>query len=203
MRTVFALPVAIVLFAGASLALAGDCVCKAAKSDNGWCKDCSVGYVSGVKLESQKLYAALEGMEVKKDDVKCAGCKTAMAAGNGECSACHLMFENGVAYKSAVAADLAAGKHMTQSADDIKCAGCKKAALAGHGWCDHCNGGIVGHQWMTEKDQYEAAVAAHGTLVKASKAAGKCEGCAIAMVTDGTCEHCNVSFKNGELAKAP
>lgn len=200
MRSSVVIPVVAVLIAGASLAVAGECTCKTAKVDNGWCSECNVGYVSGVKLESKELYDALAGVKVDKEKVQCPGCKTALAK-NGACDHCHVRFEHGVAYKSPVAAKLAAGKPMAHGADEIKCPGCKKAAKAGEGWCDHCGGGIVGHRWFSDKKAYQDAVAARATLVKAAQAAEKCKGCAIAMVTDGKCDHCNVSFKDGKVVK--
>lgn len=198
MRSVCALSVALVVTASA--ALAGDCACKADKAHDGWCKECKVGYVDGVKITSKKLYAALQGKAVDADHIKCPGCKAALAK-NGTCGHCHIEFAANHAYASPVAYHLAMGKLMTSCSADMKCEGCKKAADGECGWCDHCKAGIVGNRIFTDKTEYEQAVAAHALLVKASETAKHCEGCGVAMVTNGTCEACKVTYKDGKVAK--
>ena len=76
---------------------------------------------------------------------------------------------------------------------------CKKAANYGAGWCDSCNVGMVGNVLHKSKKDFKAAKEARTILVSAAKS--KCEGCAVAMVTDGTCGGCKISFKDGEKKK--
>jgi hypothetical protein len=39
------------------------------------------------------------------------------------------------------------------------------------------------------------------TLVNAAATVKECKARAVAMVTDGTCDHCNMSFKDGKPVK--
>jgi hypothetical protein len=79
---------------------------------------------------------------------------------------------------------------------EMKCDGCAKAAEAGQGFCEHCSGGIVAGRYFQGRDSYDQAVTALVVIEKASKA--HCEECAVALLTDGKCEHCNVQYKHGE-----
>ena len=198
MRSVCTWSVALVVMASA--AMAGECSCKADKAKDGWCGECKIGYVSGVKIKSEKLFGALKGKEVDAEKIKCPGCKSAFAK-HASCDGCHVHFAGHHAYKSPVAYHLAMGKAHGKKAADMKCEGCKKAAEAGHGWCDGCKGGMVANRYYKDKETYEHAVEAHVILVKANEAAGHCEACAVAMVTDGKCEACSVSFKGGKASK--
>jgi len=196
MRTAFALSVVGFL---TSAALAGECVCTSAKIENGWCGDCSHGYVDAVKISSKKLFESLDGRKIEKDEIQCAGCKAAAAKG-GVCTECKVGFADGHAYPSMVAYRLASGK--AKDAEKIKCESCK-AAAADHGWCDDCKRGMVGPRVFKEKEAYEGAVKARTILVSAAEAAGKCEACAVAMVTDGKCEACKVAYKDGKKIETP
>jgi hypothetical protein len=82
----------------------------------------------------------------------------------------------------------------------IECPGCQKAAKD-HGWCDHCKAGLVGNHKYTDKKVYEEAAAAKVVLVKATEASKKCVPCAVAMVTDGTCAECKITYKDGKPVK--
>lgn len=180
-----------------AVSYADDCAgCKTAMVKGGWCEPCKEGFVSGVNIKSKKLYDALSGMEMKPDAMKCDGCKAAAAKG-GECAACHVSFAHGKAYKSKIAAKLAAGDALDPA--KVSCDGCKKVA-ADHGWCDACKVGLVGYHAYKDRAAYDDAAKARATLVNASSAAGKCEACAVAMVTDGKCETCKMSFKDGKAS---
>jgi hypothetical protein len=196
MRNLPAFPlVACAVLAAAATAYA-DCSCKIAKVKDGWCQDCKVGYVAGVELKSKNLYDALKGEAVTDTSkVKCELCKAALEK-NATCAHCKVGFVHGTKYRSMAAYHLARGE-ATDSAK-IKCAGCRAHAET-HGWCDSCKMGFVANRAFADKDAYEQARSAHKTLHLAAKASGKCEGCAVAMVTDGTCSACKVSFKNGKM----
>ncbi len=80
------------------------------------------------------------------------------------------------------------------------CPGCAEAFKT-DGFCTACNGGFVaGRAYMNQGD-HDAAKAAHTTLTTAAEKAAKCEHCAVAMVNNGTCEKCKVSYKDGQPAK--
>lgn len=188
------------LVAGLMLAISAtayaDCSCKIAKTADGWCSDCKLGYIAGVKIKSKQLYTAVEGEPITdKSKVKCNLCKAALEK-NATCAHCKVGFVHGTKYRSMAAYHLARGEATDPA--KIKCAGCRAHAET-HGWCDGCKMGFVANRAFADKDAYEQARSAHKTLHLAAKASGKCEGCAVAMVTDGTCSACKVSFKDGKM----
>lgn len=185
----------VLAFAGAANpALAGCKGCdKVAKSGEGFC--CGKGKIYGVELTSKKLFKALEGHSINKSEMKCAGCKKA-AETNGKCEHCNVSITNGKAFHSNVSYVLAKG--IPVSAEKAAaCGGCK-TAHKDNGFCTGCSVGFVAGRLFADKDSYNAAKAALTTLVKAATASTKCAACAVAMVTDGECEHCKVSFKDGK-----
>lgn len=179
-----------------SVACAQHECCDKAIAANDFCKDCKIGYFGGVTVKSVKLYDSLKGAAAPAN-ATCDGCKKALAS-NGTCNHCNVSFAGGKMYKSPVAHALANGTYV--NAKDIKCEGCKNATKD-HGWCDKCKAGVVGPFMYKDKKQYDGAVAAHEILLAANTAAGKCEGCAVAMVTDGTCSACKTSYKGGKPSK--
>ncbi len=188
----------VLAFAGASNpAMAGCKGCdKVAKAGDGFC--CGKGKIYGVELTSKKLFKALEGHKVNKSEMKCAGCKKA-AETNGTCSHCNVSIANGKSFHSNVSYVLAKG--IPVSAE--KAAGCSscKTAHKDNGYCTGCSAGFVAGRIFSSENSYKTAKAALATLVKAASAATKCAACAVAMVTDGTCEHCKISFKDGKKAE--
>jgi hypothetical protein len=184
----------------ASPVLADDCTaCKdiAAKGE-GFCTSCNEGAAFGVKMSSKKLYDAVAGQTVEVDKVTCEGCKKALAE-NGVCETCKAGAADGKVYSSMAAYRLAKGKPVAAD-KEISCEACAKAAK-GHGYCDSCGAGFVANRTYTDKESYQAALTAHETLTRASLAAKKCEGCAVAMVKDGECEACKIQFKDGKPDK--
>ncbi len=185
--------IAVVLVSG-SVVLA-ECKCGIAKIQNGWCSDCKVGYVAGIKIKSDALFESLQGHEVDKAKIKCPSCKKAHDTG-GFCESCKSGFADGKAYHSWVAYRLAGGK--IKRTADIKCAGCRKAAEQS-GWCTACAVGYVAHRKYADRKDYEQAAEAQKVLRLAG--ASNCEKCAIAMVSDGECAQCKVKFAKGEKSK--
>lgn len=160
------------------------------------------GILYGVKLVSEKLYNALVGFEINKDKMRCPSCKTAFEH-NGQCEHCRIGIADGKAYRSPVSYRLAKGKVITEelmSSCPKQCGECKKAYTE-NGRCEECKVGFVAGRMYTTDEDYKAAQAAHAVLVRAAKAATMCESCATAMVTDGTCDHCKVKFKDGQMAR--
>lgn len=173
----------------------GPC-CEKVKPDNGWCTKCNVGYVNGVTIKSEALHKALRG-EKTPATIECATCKTAMKE-NGTCEACHVSFARNLMFHSPVAYRLALGSH--KDLEKITCEGCKKNAK-GQGWCEVCRVGMVGCCAYSDREQFTHAGEAMKILETAIKATEKCEGCAVATVTDGTCEKDKTSFKDGKKIK--
>ncbi len=165
-----------------------------------WCTACKVGMAFGQKVKSEKLVAALAGHEVKADALKCSGCKIAFKA-NGTCKQCKIGYRNDLAFHAPVSFTLANGELIDTG--KIACPVCKTNVDKGKGFCSGCKLGVVAGLMFKDREEFTGASKAEETLAKAIKTAEKCEGCAIAMVSDGTCEQCKVSFKGGEkVAKA-
>ena len=194
-RNVMVMACALALACTASPAIAGCKGCdKVAKSGAGFC--CGKGKMFGVELTSKKLYTALAGKTLEKDKIQCEGCKKA-AEINGRCEHCKVSIANGKAFRSQVSYSLAKGTPV--SADKAaSCGGCK-IAQKDSGFCTGCSLGFVAGRIFSDQKVYDAAKTAFATLVKAASAATKCVGCAIAMVTDGKCPSCNLSFENGKV----
>lgn len=166
-----------------------------AKKGEGFC--CGKGKIFSVELTSRKLYDALAGKDIDTDKIKCPGCKLA-AEKSGKCDHCKIGAAQGKLFHSMVAYALAKGTPV--HADTVAhshCIGCK-TAYKDNGFCKDCAVGFVSGRAFKGKESYDAALAANKTLVKAVEASKKCEACAVAMVTDGSCPHCNVSFKEGK-----
>lgn len=162
----------------------------------GFCSKCGSGTAYGVKFKSQKLHDALAGKQVDAEKLTCPGCKAA-AENQGYCTACKVGIADGKMYNSKVSYRLAKGEPV--KAESIQCPGCVKAAKD-NGYCKHCEVGFTAQRVYKNQEDYKAATAAHETLVKAAEAVQKCEGCSVAMVTDGTCEACKVSFTDGRVS---
>lgn len=175
-------------FVSAALA---ECTCPTNKTKGGWCGDCKKGYVAGIEMQSEALYKALAGKKADAAELKCDGCKEACGK-DGFCDKCNVGYVKGMAYPK-YGYVLAKGEVVDPAA--ITCEKCKKHA-GDHGWCDDCKAGLVGNLKFTDKETYEQA----GRAVRVTKraAAAKCEGCAVALVSDGTCEHCKVTYKDGK-----
>ena len=175
------------------------CICPSSTAATvAWCAQCKTGVAFGRRIKSEKLTAALNGKEVNESAIKCGGCKTAFKV-NGRCSHCKVSFSGGKAYNSPVALALSKGEVISPA--KIRCAGCKTNFEKGKGFCTHCNAGVLaGLMFKNEKD-YSAAQEAEAILTTAIKTADTCQACAVAMVTDGQCSQCKVSFKNGEPQK--
>lgn len=192
--------VAVLSFAVAGLVLAGgsaygECgCCDPLRTSDGWCDGCKVGFFDGVAIKSKKLFDAVAGKKVDAQAMKCGGCAKAVKQ-DGACDHCGVAFAGGKAYKSKVAKQLALGK--AADSDKIACSMCKKNSKD-YGWCDSCKVGLVGNRAFKDKQAYTHAVAARKVLLAAAKTAEKCPNCAVAMVSDGTCSACKVSFKDGQ-----
>ena len=193
-RTMLTLAGVVAVLGAASPAVAGGCkgCTLVAKKGDGFC--CGKGKIYGVELTSKKLYNALAGREMATDKIRCPGCQAA-AKSSGACSHCKVAMADGKMYRSMMSHALAKGTPISE--DKMGCGGCKTAHKAG-GFCDGCGMGFVASRMFKDKAVYEVASKAYKTLTIAAKAATKCVGCAVAMVTDGKCDPCNVSFKDGK-----
>ena len=173
-------------------ALAGPPCCDQAKAKDGWYTGHEMGFAYGVPLKGKALYEALTAKPA--GELKCEGCKKA-AETNGWCSHCKVAVAHGKLYRSPYAHAIALGNKLDPTG--IKCPQCAKTAKAGeHGWCEGCQAGLVAGYGFKSKEDYDRAVKAFQIIKTA--AASKCEACAVGMVTDGKCDHCKVTFKDGK-----
>lgn len=191
----------------ASPVLAGGDCCKAAVKDGqGWCDKCKHGEVLGFHLASKKVYDSLAGTPIKDSGMEKSACCAKAIKDSGACAGCKVSFANGKMYHSNYAHDIALGTPITDAkvAEALgKCEGCKSASKSPQGaWCEACKGGVVAGRWYTSKDSFTAAQNAAKVVNNAITAAKQCEECGAAMVTDGTCTHCKLTFKNGEKVKS-
>jgi len=172
------------------------CVCPSNNAQTVvWCEACAGGVAFGHSIKSKELVAALAGHQMKEEGIKCGGCKTAFKD-NGDCKHCKLGFRHGLKFHSPVSLTLAKGELI--DAAKIGCPRCKTIAEKGVGECSGCKTGVVAGLMFHGKDNYRNARTANTTLAKAITASDKCLGCAVAMVSDGTCEGCKTSFKDGK-----
>lgn len=171
----------------------------------GFCDRCDKGTIFGVKLKSKDLYTVLAGFEEGADALaksSCDGCQKA-AKTNGFCKSCGIGIADKHLYMSKFAHAIARGKsiHTAPTSEYIKaCSGCTKNA-DDHGFCKGCDRGIVAERAHDSKSFYDSALVAYDVIKKAVKTSAKCEKCAVAMVSDGKCGECKVSFKDGEPIK--
>lgn len=165
-----------------------------------WCEACGGGVAFGQRIKSKELVAALAGHQMQEKGIKCPGCKAAFKD-SGDCKHCKIGFRQGLKFHSPVSLRLAKGELI--DSEKIECPRCKSIAEKGGGECSGCKVGVVAGLMFHGKDDYRNARQANATLAKAIKASDKCLGCAVAMVSDGTCEGCKASFKDGKkLAEA-
>lgn len=159
---------------------------------------CGKGKVFGVRLTSEKLYKALEGHKADSEKIQCPGCKKAFKT-DGKCEHCKLAAANGQMYRSWVSHTLAKGTPIEAKKAAV-CGGCKTAHKE-NGRCEHCNVGFVAGRMFKDTEVYKHALVAFKTLNKATQTAEKCDVCAVAMVTNASCDKCKVEFKDGKLVK--
>lgn len=186
------LTTAAVMLCSASAAWADCSSCTANAKTDGWCDKCKVGYYDGVKLTFRPAYDVLQPVAADKLAEKCAGCKKA-AASNGTCDQCHIRFIDKQGYKSWVAVHFAGAERF--DAEKSKCDDCKRSKAA-YRSCRACGANVIGNRSFKDVKAFEAALPARMALQSAS--ATKCEGCAVAVLTNGKCEKCKLEYANGQ-----
>lgn len=187
---------ALILLRAEPSSTARACTCAAAKTSNGWCGGCDVGYVAGVQIKSRELFEAIDahGHQVDPNSYRCEKCRKALAT-DGFCGACKTGFVRKEAYFSKLTYYLAKGSARNPS--EINCSACQKNAEH-QGWCGACEVGMVGHFAFADRADYEAAGKAQKVLIRAIELAAKCETCAVAMAVDRSCYRCEISYEDGK-----
>ena len=192
-------PVLLLLLALAPLSIAqGLCTCAEAREKNGWCAAHEVGYVAGVEIRSEELFESLDahGHVIDREFIDCTKCLEARDT-NGFCTEHQVGWVDDLAYLSTLTYHLARGN--SRNASEITCPVCKKNSES-YGWCSKCNAGQVGPFEIRDPESFRQLSRDYETLLSAKETVARCELCASAMVVDGRCPVCKISYRNGKPA---
>ena len=61
---------------------------------------------------------------------------------------------------------------------------------------------MVGNVEIRNREDFQVAAMEYDKLLKAREAVLRCEMCAVAMIYDGTCPSCKITYKDGKPVKA-
>lgn len=163
----------------------------------GFC--CGKGRSFGVPMTSKRLYAVLVGQKLDAAAGAKYPCKECPETLKSHSKCHHKKLMVGRMYQSPVSYRLAKGTPTPEfylAAFSPPCKSCMSAYKV-NGRCDLCCVGFVAGRMYDDAEEHKAALVAYKTLTKAAKFAAQCESCAVAIVTDGRCDGCNASFKDG------
>jgi hypothetical protein len=208
MRGSFAAMLALVLPCLAAAPTATDCTCTAARLKNGWCEPCRVGYVASVEVRSRMLFETLDahGHDIDPASIECGSCQAALKT-DGFCDRCRWGFVDKKLYFSRLTYYLARGE--VKDVSKLTCRTCAKNAtkvklpLDPHRWCEQCKVGMVGNTAFKEKKDFDAASRELDRLLRAVRAAQRCEYCGVTLFMDSTCPKCNITYKDGKKVETP
>lgn len=189
---------ALILVPGAAPVLdTGKCECATAKLQNGWCGACDVGWVAAIRIESRKLFEAIDahGHKVDPTSYDCKSCKVAIES-DGFCETCKTGFVNKEAYFSRLT--WALGRGTVVKRDELNCPKCI-THLGAAGWCEKCSRGFVGNFAYSDRKLFSVASRGRAVLIQAIAKAEDCEDCAVAMAIDRWCPICRKSYEDGKL----
>ncbi len=177
------------------------CECATVRETDGPCPKCKVGYLGGLKIASETFFEALDahGHEIDTNLVICESCKKALAA-DGFCDICKIGFVRRQAYFSKLSHLLARGELKRRNA--ISCPDCLRHANQS-GWCEKCQIGMVGFHAYKDKTEFTQTAHAMELLVQAIPEADRCMMCALAIINDGPCLLCKVSYSDGKKTPLP
>jgi hypothetical protein len=166
--------------------------CALASPRGAWCDACGAGTLASLRIESKVLFDALDahGHQVDPRSIECATCSASVETGS-YCEACRRGFVGGLAYLSRLAYEVARGRVLEPAS--LECATCRENATC-IGWCQACMRGMVGRVEIADARAYALVAEAYRTAVEANEAAAKCELCAAARVTGGTCPRCRIDY---------
>ena len=175
------------------------CVCDEARLINGWCERHAVGYVAALPIHSRLLFEQLDahGHELDLTTFTCPACRKGIAE-SGYCDEHHLGFVGRLVYFSRLTFELARGERRDPLL--IECAACIKNA-SWQGWCEKDHVGMVGQVAIMDRAAWQRAAHAMEIVRAADETAKRCEQCAIAMVIDGECPLCRITYKDGAKVK--
>lgn len=174
--------------------------CAHAKIHNHWCDECDVGYVAGIKITLRMLFEAVDahGHDLVLASIKCPSCQAAIKM-NGYCEECKIGWFNKQAYFSRLTYHLARGE--VRNVSTIECDTCRRNSEH-YGWCDSCRLGMVGNVAIRDRKEFAITSREYDRLKNAVELAGRCEQCALALLTDTPCFKCKISYRNGREVPA-
>ena len=172
------------------------CICSTTRATNGWCAVHSFGWVGGLRIDSAWLYRALDahGHDLDLTTFTCPQCRRAIETG-GFCEEHRIGFVRGQAYFSRLTYEL--GKARPVEVASLACATCRKNA-EGAGWCAKDGVGMVGPFSIGRRADFDQAIRALEIVRLAAVASKRCDQCAGAIITDGTCPFCRIKYKDGK-----
>lgn len=182
-------------FAQAPAAPTTACTCAAARLADGWCDVHQVGYVAMVRIPSRLVHDALDahGHLLDLGTFTCPACRKAIDL-DGFCDEHRTGFVRGEAYFSRLTYEMARGERVDPKR--IECPVCRRN-VDQPGWCPKDGRGMIGNVAIGDRAAYNRAAASVAVVRAAAAMAARCEGCAVAMVTDTECWRCRITYRNG------
>jgi len=198
-RRAFARLVAVLALAGAAAAAPPD-PCLQERLADGWCDHAGAGYVANVAIPSRLLWDVMDahGHVLDLTTVTCPACKAAIES-DGFCDEHRTGFVRRLAYFSRLTYEMARGERKDPAS--IRCADCRRNAET-TGWCARHRTGMIGNVAIVDRAAYDRAAKAVAILRAAVAMLPRCEGCAVAMVTDTECWPHRIPYVNG-VAQPP
>jgi len=171
------------------------CTCAEARLTDGWCGAHLVGYVAMVRIPSRLVYDALDahGHDLDLGTFTCPACRKAIEM-DGYCDEHRTGFVRRQAYFSRLTYEMARGARVDPARLD--CAACRRYA-ASLGWCARDGRGMIGVVAIRDRAAYDRAAASVAVVRAAAGTVARCEGCAVAMVTDTECWRCRITYRDG------
>ena len=123
---------------------------------------------------------------------------------SGWCEACQLGYVAGVTIRSKVLYDALDAHGHDVDVAGLGCASCR-AAASSDGFCAEHSRGFVGGRlyvsrlaYHTARGEPQAVPRELELLASAVETSARCETCAAAIVLDGTCRKCRLSYSDGK-----
>jgi hypothetical protein len=175
--------------------------CLEAALRHGWCRHCNTGYIAGAAIKARILYDGLDahGHDLDPSTIHCTKCRTAMGT-DGFCETCRIGWINKQAYFSRLTYEVCRGRTVDVAA--IACPACRENSKK-YGWCETCGLGMVGNVAISKQDAFRHAARGYDIMLLAIEASGRCDACALAIITDTTCPQCRVTYKDGRPVPKP
>ena len=176
------------------------CTCATAPFTNGWCEKHQVGWVASIKMKSKLLWEQLDahGHTLDLTTFTCPTCRKAIET-DGYCEADRIGFVGKLAYFSRLTYEQAKGRKIDPA--KLTCRVCRRNAQS-HGWCYKDKVGMVENVAIDDWEAWQRLEKAIALVELANARSTVCETCAVAMVTDGLCPYCRITYKDGKAVSS-